>query len=83
MKIKKEINLSFKKRKGTEFPVIMISIDDPDYVWIVLFYDETSGVLLYSNNQEDNIGEFSNIYTTFDDKSVWKKFEGEINIKNQ
>ena len=27
MKIKKEINLSFKKRKGTEFPVIMISID--------------------------------------------------------
>ena len=83
MKVKKEINLSFKKRKGTEFPVIMISIDDPDYLWIILFYDETSGVLLYSNNEEDNIGEFSNIYTPFDDKSVWKKFEGEINIKNQ
>ena len=83
MKIKKEINLSFKKRKGTEFPVIMISIDDPDYLWIILFYDETSGVLLYSNNEEDNIGEFSNIYIPFDDESVWKKFEGEINIKNQ
>lgn len=80
MKIKKEINLSFK-REGTEFPVIMISIDDPDYLWIILFYDETSGVLLYSN-EEDNIGEFSNIYTPFDDESVWKKFEGEINIRN-
>ena len=82
MKIKKEINLSFKKRKGTEFPVMMISIDDPEYVWIILFYDETSGVLLYSNNEEDNIGEFSNIYIPFDDESVWKKFEGEINIRN-
>ena len=83
MKIKKEINLSFKKRKGTEFPVIMISIDDPDYLWIILFYDETSGVLLYSNNEEHNIGEFSNIYTPFNDESVWKRFEGDINIKNQ
>ena len=82
MKIKKEINLSFKKRKGTGFPVIMISIDDPEYVWIVLFYDKTSGILLYSNNEEDNIREFSNIYTPFDDESVWKKFEGEINIRN-
>ena len=82
MKIKKEINLSFKKRKGTEFPVIMTSIDDPEYVWIILFYDETSGVLLYSNNQEDNIGEFLNDLIPFDDKSVWKKFEGEINIRN-
>ena len=82
MKIKKEINLSFKNRKGTEFPVIMISIDDPDYLWIVLFYDKTSGILLYSNNEEDNIREFSNIYTPFDDESVWKKFEGEINIRN-
>ena len=82
MKIKKEINLSFKKRKGTEFPVIMISIDDPEYVWIVLFYDKTSGILLYSNNEEDNKRQFSNIYTPFDDESVWKKFEGEINIRN-
>ena len=82
MKIKKEINLSFKKRKGTEFPVIMISIDDPEYVWIVLFYNKTSGVLLDSNDPEDDIGEFSNIHTPFDDESVWKKFEGEINIRN-
>ena len=83
MKIKKEINLSLNKREKSEFPVIMISIDDPEYVWIILFYDETSGVLLYSNNEEDNIGEFSNIYTPFNDESVWKRFEGEINIKNQ
>ena len=83
MKIKKEINLSFKKKEGTEFPVIMISIDDPESVWIVLFYNKTSGVLLDSNDPEDDIGEFSNIYIPFDDKSVWKKFEGEINIKNQ
>ena len=82
MKIKKEINLSFKKREGTEFPVIMTSIDDPEYVWIILFYDETSGVLLYSNNQEDSIGEFLATLIPFDDKSVWRKFEGEINIKN-
>lgn len=82
MKIKKEINLSFKKRKGTEFPVMMISIDDPDSVWIVLFYDETSGVLLHSNDPEDNIGEFTTIYIPFDDESVWKRFEGEINIRN-
>ena len=82
MKIKKEINLSFKKREGTEFPVIMTSIDDPEYVWIILFYDETSGVLLYSNNQEDSIGEFLATLIPFDDKSVWRKFEGEINIRN-
>jgi hypothetical protein len=82
MKIKKEINLSFKKRKGTEFPVIMISIDDPDYLWIILFYDETEGVLLHSNNPEDSIGEFLTTLIPFDDKSVWKKFEGEINIRN-
>ena len=83
MKIKKEINLSFKKRKGTEFPLIMISIDDPDFLWIILFYKETEGVLLYSSNQADYIGEFLNDLIPFDDKSVWKKFEGEINIRNQ
>ena len=82
MKIKKKINLSFKKREGTEFPVIMISIDDPEYVWIILFYDETEGVLLHSNNPEDSIGAFSTILIPFDDKSVWRKFEGEISIRN-
>ena len=40
-------------------------------------------IVMPAYNEEDNIGEFSNIYTPFDDESVWKKFEGEINIKNQ
>ena len=31
---------------------------------------------------EDNIGEFTTIYIPFDDESVWKRFEGEINIRN-
>ena len=82
MKIKKEINLSLNKREKSEFPVIMISIDDPDSVWTILFYEETEGVLLHSNDPEDNIGEFLTFLIPFDDKSVWKKFEGAINIRN-
>ena len=83
MKIIKEVNLSLNKREKSEFPIIMISIDDPDSVWTILFYEETEGVLLHSNNPEDNIGEFLTFLIPLDDKSVWKKFEGEINIKNQ
>ena len=82
MKIKKEINLSLNKREKSEFPVIMISINDPDFVWTILFYEETEGVLLHSNNPEDSIGEFLTTLIPFDDKSVWRKFEGEINIRN-
>ena len=82
MKIKKEINLSLNKREKSEFPVIMISINDPDFVWTILFYEETEGVLLHSNNPEDSIGEFLTTLIPFDDKSVWKKFEGAINIRN-
>ena len=82
MKIKKEINLSLNKREKSEFPVIMISIDDPDSVWTILFYEETEGVLLHSNDPEDNIGEFLTFLIPFADKSVWKKFEGAINIRN-
>lgn len=83
MKITKEVNLSLNKREKSEFPVIMISIDDPVFIYTVLFYKETEGVLLHSNNPEDNIGEFFTTLIPFDDKSVWKKFEGEINIRNQ
>ena len=83
MKIIKEVNLSLNKREKSEFPIIMISIDDPDSVWTILFYEEREGVLLHSNNPEDNIGEFLTFLIPLDDKSVWKKFEGEINIKNQ
>ena len=82
MKITKEIDLSLNKREKSEFPVIMISIDDPDSVWTILFYEETEGVLLHSNDPEDNIGEFLTFLIPFDDKSVWKKFEGAINIRN-
>ena len=82
MKIKKEINLSLNKREKSEFPVIMISINDPDFVWTILFYEETEGVLLDSNNPEDSIGEFLTTLIPFDDKSVWRKFEGEIIIRN-
>ena len=82
MKITKEIDLSLNKREKSEFPVIMISIDDPDFLWIILFYKETEGVLLYSSNQADYIGEFLNDLMPFDDTSVWKRFEGEINIRN-
>lgn len=82
MKIKKEINLSLNKREKSEFPVIMISINDPDFVWTILFYEETEGVLLHSNNPEDSIGEFLTTLIPFDDKSVWRKFEGEIIIRN-
>ena len=82
MKIKKEINLSLNKREKSEFPVIMISINDPDFVWTILFYEETEGVLLHSNNPEASIGEFLTTLIPFDDKSVWRKFEGEIIIRN-
>ena len=82
MKIKKEINLSLNKREKSEFPVIMISINDPNFVWTILFYEETEGVLLHSNNPEDSIGEFLTTLIPFDDKSVWRKFEGEIIIRN-
>ena len=82
MKIKKEINLSLNKREKSEFPVIMISINDPDFVRTILFYEETEGVLLHSNNPEDSIGEFLTTLIPFDDKSVWRKFEGEIIIRN-
>ena len=82
MKIKKEINLSLNKREKSEFPVIMISINDPDFVWTILFYEETEGVLLHSNNPEDSIGEFLTTLIPFDDKSVWRKYEGEIIIRN-
>ena len=82
MKIKKDINLSLNKRGKSEFPVIMISIDDPDSVWTILFYEETEGVLLHSNNPKDNIGKFLTSLIPFDDKSAWRKFEGEINIRN-
>ena len=82
MKITKEIDLSLNKREKSEFPVIMISINDPDFVWTILFYEETEGVLLHSNNPEDSIGEFLTTLIPFDDKSVWRKFEGEIIIRN-
>ena len=47
-----------------------------------LYYEETEGVLLHSNNPEDSIGEFLTTLIPFDDKSVWRKFEGEIIIRN-
>lgn len=72
VKKKNEINGPF------EFPVLM---ENADCELLVLFMSDRHGIVV-KNNEYWPIWSISNSWVSCYDKSEWKKFEGEITLKN-
>ena len=65
----------------SEFPILMQSINDGI---VVLFESENCGTVVSDkpNNDDLKLGYTSNAFISWSRKYVWKKYEGEIILKN-
>ena len=65
----------------SEFPILMQSINDGI---VVLFESENCGTVVSDkpNNDDLKLGYTSNAFISWSRKDVWKKYEGEIILKN-
>ncbi len=66
----------------SEFPILMQSINDG---LVVLFESENCGTVLSDKPNSDDLrlGYTSNAFLSWDRKDIWKKYEGEITLKNK
>ena len=66
----------------SEFPILMQSINDGI---VVLFESENCGTVVSDNPNNDDLGlgYTSNAFLSWDRKDIWKKYEGEITLKNK
>ena len=66
----------------SEFPILMQSINDG---LVVLFESENCGTVVSDkpNNEDLGLGYTSNAFIGWNREDVWKKYEGEIILKNK
>ena len=66
----------------SEFPILMQSINDG---LVVLFESENCGTVVSDKPNSDDLrlGYTSNAFISCRRKDVWKKYEGEIILKNK
>ena len=73
--------ISLCKEEGMNFPVIMHASDEDGYC-VVLFTDETSGMVLYSTDPGNEVGEYNDSFTECSNKEVWSEYDGILTIEN-
>lgn len=73
--------ISLCKEEGMRFPVIMHASDEYGYC-IVLFTDETSGIVLYSTDAYNEVGEYNDSFTECSNNEVWSEYNGVLTIEN-
>jgi hypothetical protein len=66
----------------SEFPILMQSVNDG---LVVLFESENCGTVVSDkpNSGDLRLGYTSNAFISWDRKDIWKKYEGEITLKNK
>ena len=66
----------------SEFPILMQSINDG---LVVLFESENCGTVVGGKQNSDDLrlGYTSNAFLSWNRKDIWKKYEGEITLKNK
>ena len=66
----------------SEFPILMQSINDGT---VVLFESENCGTVVSDkpNNDDLKLGYISNAFISCNRKDIWKKYGGEITLKNK
>lgn len=79
-----EVNVKEKEKtvEKIDFPVLMKSVNDNQ---IVLFTSKYCGVLLCIENVKTQlkVGDFVDRWISCFDLNHWKKYEGEITLKNK